>query len=974
MKLKLRLARVPLSAATIMIVAAAGSVAASSDTTALAQSTATTTSTSIEIEASQSDGTVSQGVMGSAYLDAFGGMGSFDEKTDSFYPSFVDALKTDVYTGSLRFPGGINAEYYDWRRAIGPQSERTENPYGPTQAGSDSTVGPDQFGGLLQLTGATGVVTTNFATGDAQEATEFVEYMNGKAGSGYWADLRVKNGHPAPYNIPEWEVGNEEYTTASSWRAGTLVSLGPGSSSCTADTATCEYIYGGSTSFTNQPVVGYADRTAAASDSTGAASQSFYVAYPSVSPGSQTVYVGGQAWTEVSSLAHAAPTDDVYTIDDATGKITFGDGTHGAIPASGAQITASYVSGEHDGFLAFYDEMKKADPNIKVCSTDTSDAFIAAMGSTLPYDCLQVHPYLSGSNTSVDISSFERTSMAQADSEEASLQSWETTIEADAGHSVPLDLTEYGSLIGSTPDPATDPYYDESLDEGLFNASQLADWIKDGITVADRQLLTAEQPAAASVTSGLPGAAPYAVTGAITTPGPDVVVQPTGQYLELFKPLANGTQLGSQILNNPVLTTEGSTTGDLSVVAADNRGTTSVVVINRDPTNDVSSTLNVNGIATGSSATVTTLNGPSALSYNTASAPDTVTTITSHASVTKGTVALTFPAHSITLVQVRSVGRTVAAPSVSTTAQSPTIETGGPDEVTATITNAGKSTVHGSASLVLPSGWSGALAAGSTASYTLASGASTTVSYDVTAPAAVSPGNYDVGVTVGSNGLTASVGSVSLQVPAPPTDGAPPATPEVLADTFNNVGITDDSDVTPGQYDGVGNSFSTEALAAGGLTPGGTFTVDGLTFTWPDVAAGTDDNTLTQGQTIAVSGTGTELGFVGTSTSSLMSGTGTVYYTDGTTSTYTLSLGRYFYASDATTTGDNVVLTMPYINDSVSSTNGGSVQRQQSGTLFEQTVPITAGKTVYAVQLPDDTLIAAGGRITGMHVFSVAIG
>src|SRR6201999_5706 len=220
----------------------------------------------------------------------------------SFYPSFLSALNQDVYTGSLRFPGGINAQYYDWRRAIGPQSQRSDNPFGPASGPSSSAVGPDQFGQLLRDTGATGIVTANFATGDAQEAAEFVEYMNGKDGSSYWADLRAKNGHPQPYNIPMWEVGNEEYTTSDSWRAGTLVSLGPGGGGCTARAADCEYIYGGSTSFTNQAVVGYADRTPSAADSTGAASQSFYVAYPSVSPGSQTVYVGGQAWTEVSSL------------------------------------------------------------------------------------------------------------------------------------------------------------------------------------------------------------------------------------------------------------------------------------------------------------------------------------------------------------------------------------------------------------------------------------------------------------------------------------------------------------------------------------------------------------------------------------------------------------------------------------------------------------------------------------------------
>ena len=53
--------------------------------------------------------------------------------------------------------------------------------------------------------------------------------------------------------------------------------------------------------------------------------------------------------------------------------------------------------------------------------------------------------------------------------------------------------------------------------------------------------------------------------------------------------------------------------------------------------------------------------------------------------------------------------------------------------------------------------------------------------------------------------------------------------------------------------------------------------------------------------------------------------------------------------------------------------NGGSPRRAQSATLFEQTVPITPGKTVAAVQLPNDTTITCG-RVTSMHVFSIATG
>ena len=71
-------------------------------------------------------------------------------------------------------------------------------------------------------------------------------------------------------------------------------------------------------------------------------------------------------------------------------------------------------------------------------------------------------------------------------------------------------------------------------------------------------------------------------------------------------------------------------------------------------------------------------------------------------------------------------------------------------------------------------------------------------------------------------------GSLELKVLWYP--GAAPS----LATTFNNKGITDDSNPTAGAFDGGEASYSAQGLAAAGLGPGATVTHDGLTFTWPD--------------------------------------------------------------------------------------------------------------------------------------------
>ncbi len=64
-------------------------------------------------------------------------------------------------------------------------------------------------------------------------------------------------------------------------------------------------------------------------------------------------------------------------------------------------------------------------------------------------------------------------------------------------------------------------------------------------------------------------------------------------------------------------------------------------------------------------------------------------------------------------------------------------------------------------------------------------------------------------------------------------------TGSLTALTYNNVGITDDSNVGSGNYDGTHNSYSAQALQSVGLNAGDnafdpTRTV---VFTWPDVQA-----------------------------------------------------------------------------------------------------------------------------------------
>jgi hypothetical protein len=182
-----------------------------------------------------------------------------------------------------------------------------------------------------------------------------------------------------------------------------------------------------------------------------------------------------------------------------------------------------------------------------------------------------------------------------------------------------------------------------------------------------------------------------------------------------------------------------------------------------------------------------------------------------------------------------------------------------------------------------------------------------------------------------------------------------------LAATFNNVGITADSDTTPGNYDGNGSSFSETALTNAGAAPGVTVNSQRLSYTFPSVAAGTDDNTVTEGQTITMSGSGT-LGFLVSASYGPATGTGTITYTDGSTQSYTLTSPDWFSASPPS--GGALAISSAYQNRQGNTTYAGS------GNIFSETVALTAGKTVASVTLPPGGALTAGPPT--LHVFAIA--
>ncbi|MFD3332120.1 NEW3 domain-containing protein [Streptomyces sp. NPDC058700] len=179
-----------------------------------------------------------------------------------------------------------------------------------------------------------------------------------------------------------------------------------------------------------------------------------------------------------------------------------------------------------------------------------------------------------------------------------------------------------------------------------------------------------------------------------------------------------------------------------------------------------------------------------------------------------------------------------------------------------------------------------------------------------------------------------------------------------LAAAYNNVGVTDESDTGPGDYDGEGNSFSAQKLADVGLRPGAPVSALGAELRWPNVPSGTRDNVTAAGQAVALSGTGGKLVFLGSGVTSGASGTATVHYTDGTSSTGSFGFPNWSFAP-ANAHGATLVASSDGRNRPSGYGNAGIAYR-----VFAHSIPLDRTKQVDFVVLPSNG---------GIHLFDMAV-
>lgn len=110
-----------------------------------------------------------------------------------------------------KWPGGNFVSAYDWRDGIGDIDKRPPRlqPMWSNRV-EPNDVGLHEFMTFCRLLGAEPYLTINSGFGDAQSAADEVEYCNGST-STRLGKLRADHGHPEPFNIRLWCIGNEMY-------------------------------------------------------------------------------------------------------------------------------------------------------------------------------------------------------------------------------------------------------------------------------------------------------------------------------------------------------------------------------------------------------------------------------------------------------------------------------------------------------------------------------------------------------------------------------------------------------------------------------------------------------------------------------------------------------------------------------------------------------------------------------------------
>ncbi|WP_233267440.1 hypothetical protein [Paraglaciecola sp. L3A3] len=344
-----------------------------------------------------------------------GGQGLLLESGE-FNPETI-ALSSELGLTTYRFPGGSEGNLYKWKRGIGPLSERIDNVSGNNRGPQSNEFGSDEFGRLLETTNFKhGFMMVAYGYEKPDDAADWVEYMNSPVGANPnggkdWAKVRAENGHPEPYNIKYWEIGNEVYGNwelnwgsypdkfdAKRGTGNAPVDNVAGKAGTLPFGDADRYIHGGYRYFEQQKAASVSSWQDQHIKTNGQANQQLFVKFPPVDLSQNDLpfilKVGDEEWQKVTDFSLSKANSKHYVLETETGQIIFGNGQNGLIPPSGEFVFVNYRSGKQPGFIEYYQKMKAVDPSIVVLSCFEKESFYQGMAEVnSPFDGVVKHYY-----------------------------------------------------------------------------------------------------------------------------------------------------------------------------------------------------------------------------------------------------------------------------------------------------------------------------------------------------------------------------------------------------------------------------------------------------------------------------------------------------------------------------------------------------------------------------------------------------
>jgi len=119
----------------------------------------------------------------------------------------VIAAVRELKTAIVRWPGGCFASGYHWRNGVGRDRKPVADPvWGVIEP---NTFGTDEFVLWCKRAGCEPYICANAGNGTPEEMRNWVAYCNARTGA--FARLRSSCGHPEPFGVHFWSIGNENW-------------------------------------------------------------------------------------------------------------------------------------------------------------------------------------------------------------------------------------------------------------------------------------------------------------------------------------------------------------------------------------------------------------------------------------------------------------------------------------------------------------------------------------------------------------------------------------------------------------------------------------------------------------------------------------------------------------------------------------------------------------------------------------------